>query len=380
MILIILPKNNPLEEAKPKPVVSAMIPYVLYSSYKEEICIFSSYTDNPKIDVNNKIFSKQQSTKKKYILAVLLEIQRLLDNGISIPIVEVHQDVSLAGIIAKNFPNIRVSVIKHGDYCINRFKEKFSLIRWFYYNRYIKYLHSIYTISNYVRLAIEKDYPKMETKIFTVYNTYGHISQSLITQENNNKKNQIVFAGKPVAHKGISEFILSLPPVLNKHLDYKAIIIGAFFSKKGKYLKEIDGLFEKNDIRKLIDDSRIVFLKNLNPDEVFKNMAESKIAVVPTKTNEPFGLVCLESHLAKCAVVSSGNGGLSEISGDYALYLDCVSKDEISNKLNILIENEKKLRILASSGFEYTYNKFDPKKLALILDAKRQESINEYKN
>lgn len=377
MILVVLPKNNPLDLIKPKPVVSAMLPYITYSKFLD-ICVFSPFSDNPNNFVTNKIFSKKNSTKKTYTKSVLIEIQNLLTNGEKICVIEVHQDVKLAGNIAKKFPDIKVSVVKHNNYCINRFKEKFCLLRAYYYYRYIKYLHSIYCNSNYVSSVIAKNYPLMKSKTFTIYNSFGHIKDAIskLPVDFSDKKDQIVFAGKPVNHKGIKEFISALPDVLKKHTSYKAIIIGAFFSKKNKYSKTIKEIISSSELKNLISEGRIVFLKNLTPDLVFKNMLESKLVVVPSKSNEPFGLVCLEAHLAKCAVISSGRGGLKEVSGEYALYLDSVSPIDISSKLNFLIENSNEMSSLAKDGHDYAFNKFDPQKLVVILDAKRSEIIN----
>ncbi|MDR2008562.1 MAG: glycosyltransferase family 4 protein, partial [Alphaproteobacteria bacterium] len=212
-----------------------------------------------------------------------------------------------------------------------------------------------------------------------VYNSYGHILESIENSSNIVKKNQIIFAGKPVAHKGIIEFISALPRVLNNHKDYTAVIIGAFFSKKEKYAATIANLLESAEIKELISAKRIIFLKNLSPSEVFAKMSESKIAVIPTKTKEPFGLVCLEAHLAKCAVVSSKSGGLPEISGDNAIYLNPVSATEIAKSIEYLIENPHILGKLAENGKIYAHDKFSPQVLVAILDVMREEFL-EYKN
>ncbi|MCL2566912.1 MAG: glycosyltransferase family 4 protein [Alphaproteobacteria bacterium] len=372
MILIVLPKNNPLDFTNPKPVVSAMIPYAVYSKFAEDICIFTPQTEH-----NDKIKSKILP-KANYNKHCLTEIQQLLNEGIDVDIVEVHQDVRLAGLIAKKFPQIKVSVVKHSNYFINRFKENFSLIRLYYYRQYIRYLHSTYCVSNYVRDVLVSGYPKIKNKIWTIYNTYGHMLDSIKNATAVKKKKQIIFAGKPVSHKGIVEFISSLPLVLNQHKDYAAVIIGAFFSSKEKYANTMVQLLESNEVKELIAAKRILFLKNLKPSEVFANMQESSIAVIPTKTNEPFGLVCLEAHLSKCAVISSGRGGLREISGNHAIYLKDVSAKDIADSIDYLIKNPNILENLSVEGYEYAYNKFAPQNLVAILDAKREKIINEH--
>ncbi len=382
MILVILPYNNPLDERQPKPVVLAMLPYIVYSQFSKDICIFSAYTDKPNNGFNNKIFSQEDSLIKSYTRAVLLEIQKMIYQGIKIPVVEVHQDIKLASAIAKKFPKIKVSVVKHGDYCVNRFREKFSLVRSYYYHRYLKYLHNIYCNSEYVTEQIQNNYPKISDRVITIYNTYGHISEEIkeFQETKPKKRNQIIFAGKPVHYKGINELMLALPSVLKKHSNYNAVIVAAFFSKKRKYSRTMEKLVSNLEIKKFIDENRIIIFKNLFPGDVFKNMTQSKIAVVPTTRREPFGLVCLEAHMAKCAVLSSGLGGLREVSGDYALELSEVTVEDMISKLNYLIENENILEKFALEGNEHCAKQFDPKRLSRLLDDKRIEIMNEYKD
>ena len=48
---------------------------------------------------------------------------------------------------------------------------------------------------------------------------------------------------------------------------------------------------------------------------------QAAIALVPSKWDEPFGRTALEAHAGGCAVVSSGTGGLAEISENNAIVL-----------------------------------------------------------
>jgi len=56
-------------------------------------------------------------------------------------------------------------------------------------------------------------------------------------------------------------------------------------------------------------------------------------SVVASKWAEPFGRVTLEAHAGGAALISSGTGGLSEISGDAALYLEAVTGPVIASAL-----------------------------------------------
>ncbi len=365
-VFIVLPSNNPLDFAYPKPVVSAMMPYVIYSKYKDNIKVISPYNDNQISPINTIFISKESSKKKNYYRAVLNTIKECDDKSI---IIEVHQDIRLAGLLAKNLPTARVVAVKHADYAINSFRERFWIVRFYYYRRYMQYLEKVFCNSNYVKETFISKYKWMQNRFFTLYNSYGHILDSVALSEKSSfKKNEILFAGKPVQHKGIKEFIMALPGVLNNNADYTAVIVGAFFSKKNKYTKELELLLQQEAIQKLVIQHKIVFHRNLSPREVFSKMLDARIVIVPTKTNEPFGLVCLEAHLAKCAVITSGRGGLREISDCNAVYLDRVTSRDIAIKINFLLQQPEKIKNMAIEGFNYAKAKFDPIELVKTID------------
>ncbi|MFL1780427.1 Glycosyltransferase family 4 protein [Candidatus Hepatincolaceae symbiont of Richtersius coronifer] len=394
-IIIIMPFNNPFCRTKTKPVVLAALPYIQYSSLKEQMIIITPYTSTPLLRVKISIIPKYIK-KKNYKYAVKQAIINILKNQAeSINnqdhltnklLLHIHQDLKLASFLKSNFSYSKVFLVKHGQYFINRFKEQFSLIRFFYYHFYIKKLDKILCISNYVRVCLADNYPKMNEKIIICYNNYGHLLLNTETISLKSKQNQIVFAGKAVKFKGIVEFLLSLIEIMPLQQNYKAVVIVAYFAKNFKqtdrYNPNSSEIFSDlakelkisaeacSQILRLIKEDRITLYTNLSNQEVFQVMALSKIFVVPTKSNEPFGLVALEGHLAKCAVISSGKGGLKEVSGPYALYLDQVSPAEIAKKVKLLMEDETKLINLALDGYQYAIDKFDPKTLVRQLDNK----------
>ncbi len=65
------------------------------------------------------------------------------------------------------------------------------------------------------------------------------------------------------------------------------------------------------------------------------------IAMIPSKWREPFGRTCLEAHAGGAAVISSGSGGLREISGDAALYATDAEVDGLIDALRRLIDRSR---------------------------------------
>lgn len=365
-IIVVFPLNNPVENINTKPVVLAGYPYVKNSMFSNNIKVISSYTNNTLFDINVIVIPKAKSNKQDYSLAVKENIRIELPD-----IVEVHQDATLAGDIAKAFPQVKVSLVKHNNYIKNSFKEKFSLYKWWVYKKYLSYIHNIYCVSYAVRDHIQSAYPALSERIFVHYNTYGHILPFLkLNNDFSTKENIILFVGKPVEHKGIKEFMLALPKVLAQNKDWRVIIISAFFSKKAKYNKLFYQLIKEAPIKNLINNGRIVLKDNLNIREVFNDMLAAKIVVVPTKIDEPFGLVALEASMAKCCVISSNKGGLKEININSELLLNKVDIKELEDKLISVIKGDN-LEQLANKGYNYCYQKFNPKTCVKILDNQR---------
>lgn len=94
----------------------------------------------------------------------------------------------------------------------------------------------------------------------------------------------------------------------------------------------------------------------------------SAIALVPSKWTEPFGRTALEAHAGGAALISSGTGGLPEISGEAALMLPSVTSEAIANAAETLITNDVLRERLAREGAARTRTLFDIRVLAAALD------------
>lgn len=76
------------------------------------------------------------------------------------------------------------------------------------------------------------------------------------------------------------------------------------------------------------------------------------LAVVASRWLEPFGRTALEAHAGGAALISSGTGGLREISGDAAVYLPEVSGAAIHAALRRLAEDPHLCASLAARALE----------------------------
>ena len=171
-----------------------------------------------------------------------------------------------------------------------------------------------------------------------------------------NKKKWITFVGKLNKAKGYDIFVKAIKTILNKHEDWKAIIIGD--EKREKiHLKH------KNA-------SILGFKKHKDVLNIFK---KTSITIACSRWEEPFGRTSLEASANGCAVVITNKGGLPETVTDAKIITKLNTKNLINtiNQLIIKPKLRKKLQTLSIKNF-YLTHKFITKKI----DDYRFDKIN----
>jgi glycosyltransferase involved in cell wall biosynthesis len=96
--------------------------------------------------------------------------------------------------------------------------------------------------------------------------------------------------------------------------------------------------------------SQAEVLTGLAFSEVKRRTETAAISLVASKWAEPFGRVALEAHAGGAALISSGTGGLREISGDSAWYLPAVTGAAIDDALRRLAADAALRERLARGG------------------------------
>ena len=165
------------------------------------------------------------------------------------------------------------------------------------------------------------------------------IHQSIDPKKINLKKKHklITFVGKLNKAKGFDLFAKAIKRILDKHVDWKAIVIG-------DESREKISLYHKN--LKLIG-----FQKH---EKVLKVFEKSSIAVACSRWEEPFGRTSLEASSRGCAVIISNRGGLPETITN-GIIIRNLSSDNIYNSINDLIKNKNKRKIIQELSLKNFY-------------------------
>ena len=152
------------------------------------------------------------------------------------------------------------------------------------------------------------------------------------------KKNKLItFVGKLNSAKGYDLFGKAIIRILNKHKNWKSIVIG-------------DEPREKI----LLKHKNLKILGFQEHDKVLKVFEKTSIAVACSRWEEPFGRTSLEAASRGCAVIISNKGGLPETITN-GIIIRKLNTANVYNSINSLINNKKKLINLQTLSLKNFY-------------------------
>ncbi len=165
------------------------------------------------------------------------------------------------------------------------------------------------------------------------------------------RKRIVMCAARNVPEKGVLPAAHAMREVIEKRRDWRALFILSETALGDAYARHTLATLGGHDRIKVLLDQ---------PHRVVKAACEtSAIALVPSVWEEPFGRTALEGHAGGCAVVTSGSGGLAEVSAGYATVLPEVTPGAIATAVDRLIEDEPRRIALAQAGRAHVAGAFD---------------------
>jgi glycosyltransferase involved in cell wall biosynthesis len=130
----------------------------------------------------------------------------------------------------------------------------------------------------------------------------------------------VLFAGQIAPHKGPDRLIRALgtaAALTDKPL--RATIVGSSAYDAGDQLTEYE-----RSLRSLAKDSgaEVTFVPFVGRRELVELYRQASIVCMPSVFDDPFPLVALEAMACGTALVASRRGGLTELGGDVAVFID----------------------------------------------------------
>uniref|UniRef100_UPI003FD86F0C glycosyltransferase family 4 protein n=1 Tax=Rhodoblastus sp. TaxID=1962975 RepID=UPI003FD86F0C len=175
------------------------------------------------------------------------------------------------------------------------------------------------------------------------------------------KETSILVVGRAYADKGILEAMQAVTACLAEAPDWSARFILSRPDLDPDYVARLAIEAQKAPGRVSID-------FNLPYPEVKAAWERAAIGLVLTMSPEPFGRTALEALAAGTALISSGLGGLAEVSGDKALIVDPRAPAEVAKALAGLIRAPDLRARLAREGRERAEKLYDIRIVARAMD------------
>lgn len=173
---------------------------------------------------------------------------------------------------------------------------------------------------------------------------------------------EILVVGRAEAAKGILPAAEGIAAALRDRPDWRARFILSEAPDGAAYLAAVrQALAPLGERAVIVTDQPFAVVKDANE--------HAAIAIIPSVWEEPFGRTALEAHAGGAAVISSGRGGLREISGDTAVYLPEVTGAAIASAIGALIDVPGRRDSLARAGLARARAEFDIRGQAARLDA-----------
>jgi glycosyltransferase involved in cell wall biosynthesis len=212
-------------------------------------------------------------------------------------------------------------------------------------------------VSRAVLAQFEQDWPEVSTPRRVVAN--GFDAQAWRPERE--RARTVLAVGRVTPEKGLLEAARALAAVLPRHRDWTTTFVVSEPERFPDYFAAIGAALAPLG-------PRAQLLVGQPYEEVKALNQRAAIALAPSVWREPFGRTCLEAHAGGAAVVSSGSGGLREISGEAALYLSAVEPAQIAAAVEALIVDEPLRERLAAEGRARVERLFDVRRVAAALD------------
>jgi len=171
------------------------------------------------------------------------------------------------------------------------------------------------------------------------------------------KKKIISFVGKLNKSKGFHLFGKVIIKILNKHKNWRGIIVGD--EPREKYN------FKHRNLK---------YMGWISHEKTLDLYAQTSISVAPSFWEEPFGRTSMEAASRGCATIISKKGGLIE-TAPHALYISNLNSKNLYDKIDNLIKNNSLRANLQKRSFKNVHHSLsnNTKKI----DSYRDEIFNE---
>lgn len=353
-MVIVCPPRGHFSPQKAGAIEIYIYDAVIHSRYRDDLVVIGRSTDRPYSNVSFIGVDTADDTVA-YRRAVIDKIKELRPGYL-----EVHQHMHTCHGVAKAFKDVPTMVFRHSD-----IKSPKGPVKKLWRTRQYSIFDSIAFVSEFARSKFSADFPNLADRTYVAYNG---IDTEVHKSDGVPKEKLIVFAGRMIPEKGVLEFVRSMKSILLDHPDWCAEVYGQVSSSHEGFNSELMTAIDDAG-RQLTHKGRMPF------DETMKAFARAEIVVVPSIWEETFGRTAMEANAYQAALVSSGRGGLREVSGDAAVFIEDITPEAIDRATRTLINDVDLRARLKSSGRQRAVKHLNIKKTVAVIDDHRAKIL-----
>lgn len=157
------------------------------------------------------------------------------------------------------------------------------------------------------------------------------------------RSGDLVFVGRLVSEKGLDILFESLGHLRSRGLNPRLMVVGS-----GPEEKSLQQVAERLGIH-----DQVTFAGAKRDAELSEILNRHKILVVPSRYDEPFGVVALEGIACGCVVVGSSGGGLPEAIGPCGITFPNGNVEALANALEQLLAAPDERKRLAANQSQH---------------------------
>ncbi|MEJ2117908.1 MAG: glycosyltransferase family 4 protein, partial [Alphaproteobacteria bacterium] len=272
-------------------------------------------------------------------------------------VVVVQQHLPSASAIARKVPNTPVILQRHN------FQKAIKGAIWLgHFRRALKVrsyspLAGITHVSEACDQRFAADWPEVTCPRAVVPNGFPPSHW----QPADTRAQEILCVGRSAPEKGILEAAQAVSTLLPELPDWRARFILSNVDTHPDYHRQV-----LNALGPVLN--RATIEVQVPHNDVVAATERAAIALIPSKWDEPFGRTALEAHAGGAAVISSGTGGLREVSGDNALFINDVKPETLVDACRKLIAEQPLREALGQRGHEHVVKHFSISAVTAIAD------------
>jgi glycosyltransferase involved in cell wall biosynthesis len=310
--------------------------WVAGSRFRDSTTIVAAQGDSPLLPISiYRLPPFRRFVSWRMALAVRRAAKRL-----GCDLIVCQQHVATAARIAMASPDVPVVLQSHNFVAPRREGARSGLANALTRRR-LRRFGGMTFISEAARTDFESNWPMISAPREVVTNGFDFADW----RPSPKRRPTVIAVGRTQEDKGLLEAAQGTARFLADRPDWDAVFVLSEPERNPAYFDAVAAALAPAGARaQLLTGIPFQSVKQLNE--------AAAIAVVASKWREPFGRTALEAHAGGAALVSSGTGGLREISGDCAAYLDQVTGEAIAETLSALAADETRRARLAREGAE----------------------------